>query len=150
MTINKVFVDGGAIINLMPYSLFKKMGNIDEDLRSYNMVLSNYEGKNSHILGVIQVDLLVGSTSRSTLFMVITSNTNYNLLIGSEWIHEIGVVPSTLHQRVAVWREDGIVENIEIDQSYYKDEFGKVRRKDFDINLGKILPCYAAEEVNTP
>lgn len=102
MPVNKMFGDGGASVNLMQHSLFKKMGKTDEYLRPYNMVLSNYDGKTNNILGVTQVDLSVGSTSRPTLFMVIKSNANYNLLLGCEWIHEIGVVPSTLHQRVAI------------------------------------------------
>lgn len=33
MAVNKVFFNGGAAANLMPYTLFKKMGNGDEDLR---------------------------------------------------------------------------------------------------------------------
>lgn len=61
------------------------------------MVLSNYEGETSHILGVMQVELSVGPTTRPTIFMVITYNANYNLLLGSEWIHGVGAVPSTLH-----------------------------------------------------
>lgn len=51
---------------------------------------------------------------------------------------QIGVVSSTLHQSVAIWREDGIVENIEADQNYYKSEVDKVGRKDFDRNSAKI------------
>lgn len=51
--VNKVFVDGGVTVNLMPYLIFKRMGKTDEDLRPHNMVLSNYEGKTSNILGVI-------------------------------------------------------------------------------------------------
>lgn len=61
------------------------------------MVFSNYEGNTSHILGVIQVSLSVGLTVRPTLFMVILSKENYNFLLGREWIHGIGAVPSTLH-----------------------------------------------------
>lgn len=53
--------------------MFKKMRKCDDDLRQHNMVLSNYEGKTSNILGVIQVDLAVGTTIQSTLFMVINS-----------------------------------------------------------------------------
>ena len=30
MAVNKVFIDGGAVVNLMPYTLFKKMGKGDE------------------------------------------------------------------------------------------------------------------------
>lgn len=43
--VNKVFVNGGATVNLIPYTLFKKMGKCDDYLRQHNMVLSNYEGK---------------------------------------------------------------------------------------------------------
>lgn len=80
VAVNKVFVDGGATVNLMPHTLFKKMRKCDADLRQHNMVLSNYEGKTSNILGVIQVELVVGTTTRSTLFMVINSKVNFNLL----------------------------------------------------------------------
>lgn len=55
ITVNKVFVDVGTI-NLMQRSLFKKIGKTDKDFRPHNMVLSNYEGKTRHILGVIQMD----------------------------------------------------------------------------------------------
>lgn len=51
--VNKVFVDGGTIINLMPRSLLKRKGKYDSDLHPHNKMLSNYEGKTSHILYVI-------------------------------------------------------------------------------------------------
>lgn len=73
----------------MPYTLLKKMGKDDEDLRQHNMVLSNYEGKTNNVKGVVQVDLAVETTTRSTLFMVIDSKAIFNLLLGREWIHGI-------------------------------------------------------------
>ena len=33
ISVNKVFVDGGAAVNLMPLTLFKNMGKTDDDLR---------------------------------------------------------------------------------------------------------------------
>lgn len=93
----KVFIDKGAIMNLMSHSLLMKIGKSDANLQQHNTVLSNYEGKASHIFGFIQLDLFVGSTTRSTLFMVIPSKANYNMLLGSEWIHGIDTVTSTLH-----------------------------------------------------
>lgn len=74
-------------------------------------------------------------------------NANYNLLLGHDSIYEVGAMPSTLHQKVVVWREDGIFEIIEVDQSYYKAEVGKVGRKYFNKNLAKIPPCYTVKEV---
>jgi hypothetical protein len=41
----RMLVDGGAVINLMPYSVFKKLGLRDEDLKKTNMVLNDFEGK---------------------------------------------------------------------------------------------------------
>ena len=98
--VNKVLVDGGAAINLMSQSLLKKIGKCDTYLKPHNIVLSNYEGKAGFSLGALQVNLTVGFVTRSTLFMVVPSNANFNFLLGREWIHGIGVVPSSMHQRV--------------------------------------------------
>src|SRR3954470_17032800 len=148
--INKVLVDGGAAVNLMPQYMIKRIGMFDTDIRPHNMVLSNYEGKIGKTLGVVQVNLTVGSVTRPTMFMVIPAKANYNLLLGREWIHGVAAVPSTMHQRVTIWREDGIVENIEGDQSYYMAEVNQVNKSNFDRNLANIGPCHAAEEMYTP
>ena len=50
MLVNKVVINGGAAINLMPHALFKKMGKCGSELRPHNMVLSNYEGKTSSVI----------------------------------------------------------------------------------------------------
>ncbi|PNX91495.1 hypothetical protein L195_g047626 [Trifolium pratense] len=73
--------------------------------------------QSGHSWGAIQVDVAIGSSVRPTLILVVPSKANYNLLLGREWIHGVGVVPSTLHQRLTIWREDGVVENIEADQT---------------------------------
>lgn len=80
--VNKVPVDWGTMINLMPHSLLKKIGNFDTDLKPHNMVMSNYEGKTSKALGIIQVDINIVTTIIPTLFMVIPTKENYNLLLG--------------------------------------------------------------------
>ncbi|KAL0294847.1 UNVERIFIED_CONTAM: hypothetical protein Sradi_6864900 [Sesamum radiatum] len=40
----------------------------------------------------------MGELKASTLFHIIDARTSYNLLLGRPWLHENGVVPSTLHQ----------------------------------------------------
>jgi len=65
--------------------------------------LSNYyEGKAGFSLGALQVNLTVGTVTRLTLFMVVSSKVIFNLLLGKEWIHGITVVPSSMHQRVVM------------------------------------------------
>ncbi|KAK2422828.1 hypothetical protein QL285_033329 [Trifolium repens] len=148
--INKVLIDGGAAVNLMPLSMLPKIGKYDCDLSAHNIVLSNYEGKTGHSRGAIQVDVAVGSIVRPTLFLVVESKANFNLLLGREWIHGVGAVPSTLHQKLILWREDGCVENIEADQSFYMSEVDTINQQTFDKNLANIAPCYDRENAFTP
>lgn len=72
------------------------------------MVLSNYERKTSHSLGVIQVNIVLGTIAKPTLSVVISTKENYNLLLGQEWIHEAWAIPLTLHQMISIWRPNGI------------------------------------------
>ncbi|XP_057418402.1 uncharacterized protein LOC130712593 [Lotus japonicus] len=110
--VNKVLVDGGAAINLMPQFMLKKLGKTEVDLIPHDMVLSDYEGKTSTSMGSMMLNITFGTVSRSTLFIVVPSKANYNLLLGREWIHGVGAVPSNLHQRISIWKADGVVENV--------------------------------------
>jgi len=139
--INKVFMDGGVTVNLLPQSILTKIGLCDTDSKPHNVVLTNYKGTSGHSLGAVEVGLVVGSVKRNTMFMVVPSKANFNALLGREWIHGVGAVPSTLHQRLSIWREDGLVENIEADQSYFLAEVNTITKENFDKQLPRIPPC---------
>ena len=55
-----------------------------------------------------------------------------------------------MHQRITIWRPDGIVENIEADQGYFKVPVNHVDGIEFDKNLAHIAPCTPAEFNFTP
>ena len=55
-----------------------------------------------------------------------------------------------MHQRLVLWRDDGIVENIEADQSYYMTEINNVDKRNFDRNMANIGPCHPPEEYFEP
>lgn len=67
---------------------------MNTNLRPHNMVLSDYEGKTSKALRVTLANIVVGTVVRPTLFVVIPSRDNYNLLMGQEWIHGMEKLPS--------------------------------------------------------
>ena len=77
-------MDGGATVNLLPQSFLKKIGLFDSDLKPHNVVLTNYEGTTGNSIGVVEVDLVVGSISRTTMFMVVPFKANFNVLLGRE------------------------------------------------------------------
>jgi hypothetical protein len=46
----RMLVDGGAAVNLMPYSTFKKLGKTDAELIKMNMTITGIEGEDPSIL----------------------------------------------------------------------------------------------------
>ncbi|KAI5388210.1 hypothetical protein KIW84_074053 [Lathyrus oleraceus] len=138
--VNKILVDYGATVNLMPHRRLAKIGKYDTDAKPHNMVLTNYEGKVGSTLGAIQVELTVGTLTRSTMFMIMETKATYNLLLGRELIHGFGAIPSSIHQRIMIWRPYGIVENIKADQGYFKTPINHVDKLQFDKHLATIAP----------
>jgi hypothetical protein len=43
--ISRMLIDGGAVINLMPYSIFKKLGRNDDELMKINPTLNGVGGQ---------------------------------------------------------------------------------------------------------
>jgi hypothetical protein len=74
--INKVLVDGGAAVNLLPHFLLKKIVLSESDLKPHNVVFWNYEGKSGNSFGAVEVDLVVGTVKRPTLFSVVELKAN--------------------------------------------------------------------------
>jgi len=69
--ISRMLVDGGAIVNLMPYSLYKKLGGKEEELIKTNMTVSGVGGGDSiGAKGVASMELTVRSKTLATAFFV--------------------------------------------------------------------------------
>lgn len=100
--------------------MLKKFNKIEEDLIAHNMVVTDFSGKTSRSDGVIALDITVGSVIKSTMFVVIPTKASYNLLLGREWTHGVGVVPSTLYKKIFIWGTDEDLELIEADGSPFE------------------------------
>jgi hypothetical protein len=67
----RMLVDGGAVVNLMPYSVFEKLGLDENDLMKTNMVLNGFESKEkTKAKGFMSVELTVGSKTLATAFFI--------------------------------------------------------------------------------
>ena len=107
--VTRMLVDGGAIVNLMPYSLYKKLGGQDEDLIKTNMTVSGVgESEPLSAKGVASMELAIGSKMLATAFFVSEVQGNYNLILGRDLIHANQCVPSTLHQFLVQWIGEGV------------------------------------------
>lgn len=94
--------------------------------------------------GVIALDVLVGRNKRPTIFVVIFSQVNFNVLLGREWIHKVGVVPSTVHQKLFIWNNEGQLKVVEANQSSYESYVPIAEQPN------KTLALIAPLEINDP
>jgi hypothetical protein len=60
-SVNKMLVDTGATVNIMPYSVLHRLGRSVEDLIKTNVTLSDFNGQASEAQDILNVDLTVGS-----------------------------------------------------------------------------------------
>jgi hypothetical protein len=97
--ISRMLVDGGAIVILMPYSLFKKLGGSDEERIKTNITVSGVRGgEPMGAKGVMSMELTIGSKTLATTFFVAETQGNFSIIFGRDWIRANKCVPSTLHQ----------------------------------------------------
>ncbi|GKU89741.1 hypothetical protein SLEP1_g3839 [Rubroshorea leprosula] len=72
---NRVLVDNGAAVNVIPSSMLRNLGKNSKDLVYTDVTTSDFTD----------------------------SSATYNALLGRDWIHSNWCVPSTLHQRLIFW-----------------------------------------------
>jgi hypothetical protein len=102
--IANMLVNGGATVNLMPYSLYRKLGKQDDELVKTNMTLSDVGTVSSiKAKGFTSIELTIRTKTLAVMFFVVDVEGNYSLILGRDWIHANQCVPSTLHQMLLQW-----------------------------------------------
>ena len=80
----KMLLNGGAIVNLMPYTTFCKLGKDPRDLLETDVMLKDFGGNASKTPGVVNVEWTIGSKILPTTFFVIDGKGTYSLLLGHD------------------------------------------------------------------
>jgi hypothetical protein len=106
--VNKMLVDTGVAVNIMSYSVLRRLERSVEDLIKTNITSSGFNGQASEAQGVLNVDLTVGSKTVPTSFFIISSKSTYTVLLMRDWIHANCYIPSTMHQCLLQWDGDEV------------------------------------------
>jgi hypothetical protein len=106
--VNKMLVDTGVAVNIMPYSVLHRLGRSVEDLIKTNVTLSDFNGQASEAQGVLNVDLTVGSKTVRTSFFIVSSKSTYTVLLSRYWIHANCFIPSMMHHCLIQWDGDEV------------------------------------------
>ncbi|CAL9001602.1 unnamed protein product [Prunus brigantina] len=58
--------------------------------------MSSFVGDKSKTFGVLPLKITVADQMRIVAFYVVESSVDYNMLLGRDWIHQAGCIPSSL------------------------------------------------------
>ena len=98
--VRRVMIDQGSAAKIMYPDLFKGLGLKPEDLTTYSSPLVSFEGKMVVPRGQIRLQVQTGSDVVEVDFIVVDAFSPYTAIMGRPWLHSLGVVSSTLHQKV--------------------------------------------------
>ena len=91
-------------------------GSSAEDLMSYNSPLVSFEGKIIIPKGQVRLLVQIGSEVVEVDFIVVDAYSPYTTIVARPWLHTLGAVSSTLHQKVK-YPFDGQIKEILGDQA---------------------------------
>ncbi|XP_075665907.1 uncharacterized protein LOC142635669 [Castanea sativa] len=106
--VKRIMIDQGSGANVMYPDLYRGFGLKKRDLSKYDTPLMIFDG---HVVipeGQILLPVVMGGREVMVTFIVVTSFSPYTAIFGRPWIHDMGVVPSTLHVKVKFRTDEGI------------------------------------------
>ena len=109
--VRRVLVDQGSAVEIMYPDLYKGLNLKPEDLTIYKSPLVSFKGKTIIPKGQIRLPIQTDSEIVGVDFIVVDSYSLYTAIVARPWLHALGVVFSTLHQKVK-YPSKGLVKEI--------------------------------------
>ena len=112
----RVMVDQGSAAEIMYPNLCKGMSLRAKNLTPYSSPLVSFEGKVIISKGQIRLPVQTGSKTVEVDFIVVDAYSPYTAIVVRPWLHTLGAVSSTLHQKIK-YPSEGQIEEILGDQT---------------------------------
>ena len=106
-----VLVDQGSAVKIIYPDLYKGLNLKPEDLIAYQSPLVSFEGKTVILKGQIRLPIQTDLETVEVDFIVVDSYSPYIAIVAKPWLHALGAVSSTLHQKVK-FPSEGLVKEI--------------------------------------
>ena len=122
-------MDQGSAAEIMYPDLYKGLSLRVEDLTPYSSPLVSFEGKVIVPKGQIRLHVQTSSETVEVDFIVVDAYSPYTAIIVRPWLHTLGAVSSTLHQKIK-YPSGGQIEEILGDQTMARQcMVAAIRRK---------------------
>ncbi|XP_030963365.1 uncharacterized protein LOC115984482 [Quercus lobata] len=98
--VKRVLVDQGSAVEVMYPDLYKGLNLKQEDLSPYDSPLVSFEGKIVIPKGMIRLPVQTDSDMVEVNFIVVDAYSPYTAIVARPWLHALGAMSPTLHQKV--------------------------------------------------
>ena len=98
--VKRIMVDQGSAVEIMYPDLYKGLNLKAEDLTPYSSPLVSFKGKIIIPKGQIRLPVQTSSEMVKVDFIVVDAYSPYTAIVARPWLHTLGAVSSTLHQKV--------------------------------------------------
>ena len=93
-------IDQGNAVEIMYPDLYKGLNLKPENLTAYSSPLVSFKGKMVISKGQIKLPMQTGPDVVEVDFIVVDIFSPYTAIMGRPWLHTLGAISSTLHQKV--------------------------------------------------
>ena len=114
--VKRVMVDQGNTVEIMYPDIYKGLSLRAEDLTPYSSPLVSFDGKVIILKGQIKLPVQTSSETVEVDFIVVDAYSPYTAIVARPWLHTLGAVSSTLHQKIK-YPSEGQIEKILGDQT---------------------------------
>ncbi|KAJ8622008.1 hypothetical protein MRB53_030537 [Persea americana] len=111
-----------ATITFNKEDLLLELGIPPSKLSHTSVSIFGYGGTAQRPIGKIRFKLQIGDLISEVTVYAIKTPSCYNILLGRPWIHENGVIPSTLHQCIKFVGDDGLRHLVFADKKPFKSK----------------------------
>ena len=93
-------MDQSSAAEIMYPNLYKGLNLKAEDLMPYSSPLVSFDGKIIILKGQVRLPVQTGSEVVEVDFIVVDAYSPYTAIVARPWLHTLGAISSTLHQKV--------------------------------------------------
>ncbi|XP_077242459.1 uncharacterized protein LOC143882971 [Tasmannia lanceolata] len=105
----EVLVDNGSALNVCPLSAATTLGFRPENFVPSEQGILAYDGTLRDVIGTSVTEIQIGGEEFEIEFQALDIKASFLLLLGRPWLHKVGVIPSTLHQKLKFIRNNRVV-----------------------------------------
>ncbi|KAM1941473.1 hypothetical protein ACFX13_029049 [Malus domestica] len=116
-------------------SVMKALRQSNDKLIPSGITMSSFVDDKSQTKGVLPLEVSIAGRNHMTVFFVVDSKTEYNALLGRDWIHQTNCIPSSLYQVLIFWDGKSVVVHPVNTQPF---ETNMIHARYYDNHVGYI------------